>query len=62
MIEMEGVGRWPFSELEPPFDEELGLLLPADLVLIEPITSDHRPRHSVNDTFLSFQLTALSVN
>ena len=62
MMEMEGVGRWPFWELEPPFDEELGLLLPADLVLIEPITSDHRPRHSVNDTFLSFQLTALSVN
>ena len=41
MMEMEGVGRWPFSELKPPFDEELGLLLPADLVLIEPITSDH---------------------
>ena len=44
MMEMEGVGRWPFSELEPaPLDEELGLLLPADLELIEPITSDHRP-------------------
>ena len=51
MIEMEGIGSF---SMQQPLEASAFLRPPAaDLVLIEPITtSDRRPQHSVNDTFL----------